>query len=156
MLKTMIEKKQYLILLTVLLALGMLITAYLVYQHYKSAGGSFCNVSDYVSCDVVNKSKYSEIVGFPVALLGFLAYAIFFFFSIGFLKNWKFPRRTLGVLVFFSAASVLFSLYLTIIEFFVLKALCLLCITQQMLIFFIFFIFLYLWLQKKSFSHSGS
>lgn len=123
---------------------GMIVTAYLVYQHYKDPGGAFCNVNDYVSCDIVNKSIYSEIFGIPVAVLGFLAYGLLFVLSV--------TRRLVGFATLFSGAGLLFSLYLTYIEFFVLQALCILCITQQILILFIFLIYLYIWFaQRKSF-----
>lgn len=148
---------------------GMLVTAYLIYQHFSDPGESFCNVSDFVSCDVVNKSIYSEVFGIPVSVLGFLAYAFFFILSFqkftpgsnevaanqsGRPKGATPLILKIGILA--SLGGVLFSLYLTYVEFFVLYAVCIFCITQQILIFLIFLTFLVLWLKhrKSSLLHS--
>lgn len=139
----------------------MIVTAYLIYQHYKDPGGAFCNVNDYVSCDIVNKSIYSEIFGIPVAALGFVSYGVLFILSIRLSRGEakqlmrqqgaSLTRRLVDFATLFSGAGLLFSLYLTYIEFFVLQALCILCITQQILILFIFLIYLYIWFaQRKS------
>ncbi len=56
---------------------GALASAYLTAQHLvaKGGGASMCNVSSLINCDVVNTSKYSEILGFPIALYGLGFYA---------------------------------------------------------------------------------
>lgn len=131
--------KPYIKLIRVLSFLGMLVTAYLTYQHFADPGESFCNVSDYVSCDIVNKSVYAEIFGIPVAILGFAAYVLFFGFSF------KIVPRLLWLGVLFSGLGLLFSLYLTSVEFFVLDAICIFCVTQQLLILLIFITFLLVW-----------
>lgn len=131
--------KKYITLLRALSFLGMLVTAYLTYQHFAYPGGKFCNVNDYVSCDIVNKSIYAEIFGVPVAILGLIAYTFFFLLSF---------RLTPGLFkygAFAAGLGLLFSLYLTLVEFFVLNAVCIFCVTQQILILFIFLIFLFLW-----------
>lgn len=137
-----------------LAVLGMLATAYLTYQHYKFSGQSFCNINNYVSCDIVNKSKYSEIFGVPVSILGFVAYSIFFIATLGLLKNWSFEKIG-GALTAFTGFSFLFSIYLTYIEFFVLQAICVFCVTQQIIILIIFIILLTLWLKHRKLSRSG-
>lgn len=134
-------------IVTALSFLGMFVAAYLIYQHFKIPGSSFCNVSDYVSCDVVNKSRYSEIFGIPVSILGFLAYVFIFFTSFGLVKGWF--KNILGWLALFSILSLTFSLYLTYVEFFVLYALCIFCLTQQTIILFISIILFYLWLKNR-------
>lgn len=148
----MLEKKynQLLSLLAILSFVGMIVTTYLIYQHYKPAGGSFCNVNDYVNCDIVNKSIYAEIFNIPVSILGFAAYVVLLggalLARLGFRKHILIP-----LLALFAAFSLLFSLYLTYVEFFILKAICVLCVTQQILILFIFILFLILWfLQRKA------
>lgn len=137
--------------LVILASVGMLITAYLIYQHYKPVNGSFCNLSDFVNCDVVNKSEYSEIFDIPVAVFGFLAYTTLFVVPLGILKKWFRPTRELllgGVI--FSLFSLFFSLYLTAIELFVLRTICLLCVTQQILIFIITLLLIQLWFKQNS------
>lgn len=127
---------------------GMLVTAYLTYQHYADPGGAFCNVNQYVSCDIVNQSVYAEIFGIPVAILGFLAYATILVMAIGAWKGWH-PQSIIRFGTFFTGLGFLFSLYLTYIEFFVLRALCIFCLTQQIIILIIFIIFFAIW-QKHS------
>jgi uncharacterized membrane protein len=136
------------IILAALSFAGMLVTTYLTYQHFADPGGVFCNVNQYVSCDIVNQSIYAEIFGIPVAILGFLAYTAIFVMTLGVMKGWRSePIIRFGTL--FTGLGLLFSLYLTYIEFFVLEALCVFCLTQQFLIFIIFIIFFVLW-QKHS------
>lgn len=144
-------------IVTALSFLGMFVAAYLIYQHFKIPGSSFCNVSDYVSCDVVNKSRYSEIFGIPVSILGFLAYALMFLMGLGLLKGWNFEKisrmfsvkNIFNFLVFFSILSLLFTLYLTYVEFFVLYAICIFCLTQQGIILLISIILFILWLKSR-------
>lgn len=138
------RRRNYTIALCLLSLIGMGVSIYLIYQHYKPAGGSFCNVSDYVSCDVVNKSKYAEIAGIPISVLGLAAYSFIFLLSFGILRRWI-RKNGEAFLVIFTAASVIFSLYLTFVEFFILQAVCLFCITSQTLIIIIFILSLLLW-----------
>ncbi len=52
---------------------GLGIASYLVVQHHAAKAGvgdSACNISDKLSCDAVNTSRWSEIGGTPIALLG--------------------------------------------------------------------------------------
>lgn len=132
---------------------GMLVTAYLTYQHYADPGGAFCNVNQYVSCDIVNQSVYAEIFGIPVAILGFLAYTTILVMAISAWKGWH-PQPIIRFGTFFTGLGLLFSLYLTYIEFFVLRALCIFCLTQQILIIIIFIIFFMSW-RKLSTSPSS-
>lgn len=141
--------KKMLTRVVVLSLIGILVSAYATYQHYRSSGTSFCNLSDVVSCDIVNKSKYSEIAGMPVAIIGVIGYAVLAaiagMLSAGSIKK----QRGVGALVILSAGALLFSFYLTYVEFFWLKALCILCIASQIIILLIFLIALSLW---RSFS----
>lgn len=149
--------QKYLRAIVVLSFVGMLVTAYLIYQHYKDAGGSFCDINDFVNCDIVNKSTYAEIFGIPVSVLGFFAYGVFFFASLFFhsIERKIHSGPLLGGLTLFSGIGLLFSLYLTYIEFFVLYAVCIFCLTQQILIFIIFLLFISLWrIAQKSHSLS--
>lgn len=59
---------------TVICALAVLDSAYLVYQHFK--GGSFtgCVVNSFINCGAVTNSIYSRFLGLPVSVLG-LAWA---------------------------------------------------------------------------------
>jgi len=82
----------------------------------------------------VFKSFYSEIAGFPVALVGLLGYmAILLVAFVGLARPSKIKLVSLSLVVMSSVAT-LFSLYLTYIEFFVLRAVCIICIGSQLVI----------------------
>ena len=138
-------------LLKLLSFLGMLVTAYLIYQHYKESADSFCNINNYISCDIVNKSIYAEIFGIPVSILGFLSYTLIF--AGTFFLNRKFVIASLAL---FAGFGLGFSLYLTGIEFFALRAICIFCIAQQILIFFIFIMLFSLWSHERKSSRQRS
>lgn len=135
---------------------GIAVTAYLIYQHFKPAGGSFCNISDFVSCDVVNKSIYSEILGIPVSILGFATYVGLFLGALAMHQKWSVATRKLKLLLMMTAyAGLAFSLYLTAVELFILYAICILCVTQQVIIAFISLLLSPIWpLPPESLKHS--
>jgi uncharacterized membrane protein len=89
-------------------------------------------------CSTVNYSPYSEIYGIPVALLGLLAY-LGILAVIVLEHRWKVAAQNGPLAVFgISLAGVLFSAYLTYIEFFVIHAVCPFCIISAVAITFIF------------------
>lgn len=130
--------------------LAILITIYLTYLHYKPDASGWCTIGNYLNCDIVNKSIYSEIFGVPVAIFGFLAYLFLFIVGRGMAKNFKFyklwkwlrPVRVFWIMFAVAAIGVLFSGYLTYIELFKLQALCILCVAQQIIIIIDLFIML--------------
>ena len=95
----------------------------------------FINGGDCVS---VNNSKYSEIFGIPVSVLGALTYlAIFLIFLVD--QKIVFFREN-GSLVVFGLAlvGVMYSAYLTYIEIAVLRTICPFCVISAIIIFLIF------------------
>lgn len=52
--------------------IGLGIAAYLTYVHYAHTS-PICSTG---GCETVQKSKYAELAGVPVALLGLVAYAV--------------------------------------------------------------------------------
>lgn len=107
-------------------ALGMLISAYSTYSHYDSATDTFCDINTALSCTTVNKSIYSEIGGIPVALIGLYGYGLIILLALKRVHaKWLLATSILGLV---------FSLYLTWIEFFALRTICILCVASQLLI----------------------
>jgi uncharacterized membrane protein len=80
------------------------------------------------SCEAVNSSEYATLAGIPVALFGagaFLAILLLLFFE----ESSPFLEANSLMLVFgISLAGVLYSIYLTYIELYVLKAICPFCV----------------------------
>ena len=89
-------------------------------------------------CATVNYSPYSEIYGIPVALLGLLAYLAIL--AILFLEpSWKLLEKFGGYAIFgLSLVGVLFSAYLTFLEFYVINAVCPFCIISAIIILMLF------------------
>jgi uncharacterized membrane protein len=81
-------------------------------------------------CFTVNTSKYSEIAGIPVAILGASAYLALFLIlfnedRIDFLKN-----NSVLFIFGITLTGTLFSAYLTYIELFVIKQICPFCVVS--------------------------
>lgn len=121
------ERWQHIVMF--LSALGLLISFYSLLHNRGFASGSFCTISPTVNCDIVNKGPFSTIAEIPVALIGVIGYGFLFLSSA--LKEMRF-------LFWASLGGLLFSLYLTGLEAFVLRTWCLLCLASQALILLIY------------------
>ncbi|MFQ5665503.1 MAG: thioredoxin domain-containing protein [Candidatus Binatia bacterium] len=90
---------------------------------------SFCNVSARVNCDVVLGSRYASLAGFSVATWAILYYlGILGLAGGGVAARRASMRATLAALAFASAVwGVLFSIYMAVIAFAVLHAVCMMC-----------------------------
>jgi uncharacterized membrane protein len=113
---------------------GMVDSAYAVTLHYDDDSDSFCNVSETVNCDIVNTSKYSEIFGVPVAGIGFAGYLLYAVLAVYLLAGITYRNLAVPALLLASVFGVVFSLVLTYIEFFILEAVCILCVVSQVLV----------------------
>ena len=91
-------------------------------------------------CATVNASRYSELYGIPVSLLGVFAYLAFIILL--FLEIRNYISEDISVLLVFgvSLVGILFSAYLTYIEYFVIYAVCPFCVASAVIITIIFFI----------------
>jgi len=126
----------------------MIVAFYTLWHHIAInnnvlEGSSFCNVSSYVNCDAVALSPYSEIMGVPVAALMLIFYGVLmvlglslFFSSAPSGKSSEEPlsSRKLRASIFTIATLGLIPTILyAAIAFFVLKLLCLLCLTSYVI-----------------------
>lgn len=144
--------RKLLITIAVLSLAGIAVSAYALWQHYAPLGSAFCNIGETFSCDLVNKSAFSEAFGIPVALIGILGYVGIGALALAAYTKVSPPlvegeregvareargreiREFLSVLLITSLLGLAFSLYLTYIEFFVIGAVCILCVISQTLI----------------------
>ena len=108
---------------------GIVASAYSTLAHYDVASSGICTINETFDCDVVNHSKYSELFGIPVAVLGLVAYVFFFFTAL--MVKVRVDERILNLMVFTAVFGLLFSFYLTSIEAFVLYTWCILCLISQ-------------------------
>lgn len=111
----------------VLSLLGLLVSAYLLYEHI-SGGNLVCGIS---ACNEVNNSKYAFIFGVPVSLLG----VVYYFICLGLISFHK-----SRLFFFISIVGLAFSIYLTIIELFVIHAWCQWCILSAWIVCSLFII----------------
>lgn len=91
-------------------------------------------------CSEVNASRYSEINGIPVAVLGVIGYATIL--ALLFLENRLSFFQEYGSLIFFgvSLMGFLFTLYLVYLEVALIKAYCPFCLASQAVMIVIFII----------------
>lgn len=141
------DSKKGLMLVIISSIIAIIIFSYLVSVHYKEEE-SFCDISAGVSCDIVNKSVYSEIFGIPIALFGALTFLLIGILSFIALKNRpiKISKKSfaqkdilkllLAILVF----SVLFSLWLIYAELYLILSICILCVISDIIILITLFI----------------
>lgn len=123
---------------------GAAIMAYLAKLHFTPNPDAFCNIGEGLSCDLVNSSAYATLFGIPLSVLGF-----FYFFGIFALVSFKYHRRTQRLIALVSVAFLGPSLYLTGIELFVLKNICVFCELSKLLIIGIIISSVMAWRPKK-------
>lgn len=119
-------------LIPILIVIGVGVAAYLSYVETQSAEAMCGPVGD---CNAVQQSPYATLFGvLPVGVLGLLGY-------LGLLAAWLTRKIFHAVekpadIIFFGMAffAVLFSLYLTYLEPFVIRAVCIWCLTSAVIV----------------------
>jgi uncharacterized membrane protein len=106
-------------------ALGLAIAGYLTYVHYAGIS-PVCEIAH--GCEKVQTSRWSELGGVPVALLGLLGYA-------GILAALFVPGE-IGLMAAAgqAVAGAGFSAYLTYREVFTIDAICIWCVASAVLL----------------------
>jgi vitamin-K-epoxide reductase (warfarin-sensitive) len=112
---------------------GVIVSSVSLQRHYAKSKSEFCDFSQRFSCDVVNRSEYSSIVGIPVAGIGVAGYAALFVLATFLRDRPETPLR----LMLAALAGFAFALYLTYVEAYVLNTWCILCLASLLLIFLI-------------------
>src|SRR5437879_4637676 len=115
-------------------AVGFGVSAASAYTHYHLLNDpnyrSFCDVNETVSCTQVYMSRYSTVRGVPVAIFGALWFVVAALLSVAGLTARDTVRESVpGYLFLLSTLSLAVVLYLGYVSFFLLKAVCLLCVT---------------------------
>jgi uncharacterized membrane protein len=116
------EERTLRVVLGVLAAVGLLISAYLTWVHFARVAPVCVGGSG--GCETVQSSRYATVLGVPVSVLGLVGYAGLLFSAL--------LRGGLGVYLGFLIALVgtLFSAYLTYLEVFVIHAICQWCVAS--------------------------
>ncbi|MDQ7009291.1 MAG: vitamin K epoxide reductase family protein [Candidatus Gracilibacteria bacterium] len=146
------------IIFILLVIIGIGISSYLTYTHFTNVSVAcgtensqvFGITQETSDCNSVLNSKYSEILGVPVSILGILFYiGILVLFLLNLYKE-KFNKITKikyfdKFLLIGTSIGLLMSIYFTFVQLFILKSFCVYCFTSACitLILFGFTIFLY-------------
>jgi len=83
------------------------------------------------ACNVVQQSQYAAIFGVPIGIIGVVGYAVLLFlFALG-----NRTRQALWLAFILTIFGVIFSIYLTYLEPFVIEATCVWCLTSAVVMF---------------------
>jgi len=117
-------------LIAVFSVAGLAVSAVSLQRHYAKSASEFCDFSQKFSCDIVNRSEYSSIMGIPVAGIGVAGYVALLLLATRRRSRPDTPNWLLGA----TFAGLAFALYLTYIEAYVLTTWCILCLISLALI----------------------
>ena len=119
-------------MLAALVALaGMFVALYLTLYKLGYIGTLVCAVG---SCETVQTSKWATFLGFPVGAWGVAYYLAVFLIATAGLSAALAERRGVSqLLVGMTGVGVLFSLWLTYLELFVIHAICQWCVLSAIL-----------------------
>src|SRR5579872_2894860 len=117
-----------------LIGLGVSIAAADVHYHllvdptYHSA----CDINATISCTQVYQSRFSTVLGVPVAIFGAIWFAVAALLSIGAMRARPTVRESIpGYLFVLSTLALSEVLYLAYASFFLIKAVCVLCLATD-------------------------
>lgn len=104
---------------------GIAVAGYLTWAHYADAS-VVCVVGG--SCEAVQSSEYAKVAEVPVAVLGLVGYSV-----VLALIAWDAPTARLAAATI-ALVGALFSLYLLLVQLFVIDALCAWCVANDVVI----------------------
>ncbi len=113
------------IALGVVAAVGIGVAAYLTYVHYQPRA-LICTTGG--GCETVQDSKYAVIVGIPVATLGLAAWTAALALTIW---NSELARTLTAAL---ALSVIAFAAYLVILQLFVIDAICVWCMANDVVL----------------------
>ena len=117
-----------------LLALVGLFVALYLWLHALGFGGAIkCGASG--GCETVQTSRWGVFLGLPVAFYGVVGYLALLVVALASLRPAALPQRLWNVmLVGLASVGLLFTIYLTYLELFVIHAICRWCIGSAVVI----------------------
>lgn len=121
---------------------GLLVSAYLTFEHYTGNETLACAVTEVIDCAKVTESAWSTFIGVPVALLGL----IFFASLVGLMlpSMWSRSAPWLDrVRLGWVSVGLVMALYLVWAELFRIHAICLWCTVVHVLTFALWIVVLF-------------
>ena len=113
----------------ILALVGIALASYLYYSYLFQPAFQPCYINARVNCQAVINGPIAQTLGLPTALYGLIGYICILVFAI-----WRKPKLVLVVATF----GLLFCLRITYLEIFVLKVICPVCLTCQIVMVAIF------------------
>ena len=109
---------------------GVVVSAVSLQRHYAKSATTYCHFGETFDCDIVNRSEYSSLMGIPVAGIGVAGYGLLLALS----TVRRLRPETPTQLLLAALTGLVFALYLTYVEAYVLMTWCILCLTSLALI----------------------
>lgn len=119
-----------LLLIAVLAAFGVADAGYLTYQWYEAADSTWCDLDSYWSCSAVRESPWASVGGVPTAVVGVAGFAVLLVLAAVALRGtadigrWPTDRWIL----LFGILGAAVGAGLTLVEVFIIRAICILCV----------------------------
>jgi uncharacterized membrane protein len=104
---------------------GLAVAGYLIWAHYAEAS-VFCGLGG--GCETVQSSSYATIAEVPVAALGLGAYGTLLVLLV---RDGPVARLAAAAI---ALAGLLFSMYLLVVQLFVIDAVCVWCLANDVVI----------------------
>ncbi|NUR80802.1 MAG: vitamin K epoxide reductase family protein [Dermatophilaceae bacterium] len=114
--------------------LGLLVSAYLTFEHFTANSTLACSIGGVVDCAKVTSSPWSTFMGVPVALLGLVFFAVTLWLCLP--STWRRPQAWLDpARLAWLTIGLGMALYLVWAELFRIHAICLWCTVVHVLTF---------------------
>lgn len=120
--------------IALLALLGAFVALYLTLYKFGVIGVLSCNIG---SCESVNTSRWAIFMGLPVAAWGLGSYLLILVLSLAGLQGVA-PRQTALATTAIATWGVLFSGWLSYLELFVIRAICMWCVISATLMLLLF------------------
>ena len=112
-------------LVPVVLVVGLIVASYMTYIE-TTAADAVCGVVG--NCNIVQQSEYASLFGIPIGVIGIIGYVSLFAVWLVSLRD----ERAHNIFFLLVAGGMLFTIYLTFLEPFVIGASCMWCLTSAL------------------------
>ncbi|PJE63799.1 hypothetical protein COU89_01335 [Candidatus Roizmanbacteria bacterium CG10_big_fil_rev_8_21_14_0_10_45_7] len=119
---------------------GIILALYLAYSFLVPEPIKVCTINASINCDPVTKGSLALFYGIPVSFIGLLGYITILVASLK-----RMTKLTLGMTTF----GMLFCLRLTILEIFVERIICPVCVLCQLIMAVVFVLSLMIFLKER-------
>lgn len=113
---------------------GLADSAYLA-KHVVSGAPVLCNIEGLSDCTTVIDSRYSDLFGIPLAIIGVFFYGVLFILAA--LELFLFDAFLRRLLQVGALVGIIASLYFMFLQAFVIRALCAYCLASALITVFI-------------------